>query len=465
MPVSSSWTEIAAFNQVEPAVNNTLHHLLDRMSCELQQGSGFVFRAILTLDINITTTNLDSGSDAAKRTSQACDSSLTDQISQSTYGHGFEFDLSPWYKRKFRDKENTLLDVKNSRNRCFIFAIAAALYQHKFKTLSEKEDARNYKRLINDNFNIDGIKFPTPFEDVKKFVEQNEHLNININIYTVKGDELILVIPNISNEQKYGEKNVNLLALFPKLEFEEDQTEMELGDAHFIVVNKIEQLFSGRDEKGRYRTRPVCHLCHARFTSYESEKFKKHKKFCTNVRAQIQNMPTKDFKLKFDDKDYDKQYLTEYMIFYDFECILRDAEKNNTCDKCLSICKCPEEKNSFSEITQNHVPVLYNLHLVDNAYKIVRTKSQYCPKGDAAEKMVDYLFKHEKKFVEEMTGIAPLIELTKCQKIEILKKQNNRCRHCRKKCSFEKDDLVVDHSHYNGEIHGVSHNLWYEFIF
>ena len=243
MPVSSSWTEVAAFNEVEPAVNNTLHHLLDRMSCELQQGSGFVFRAILTLDINISTARLSSGSDAAKQTSKACDTSLTDQISQSTYGHRFEFDLSPFYRRKFRDKENTLLDVKNSKNRCFIFAIAAALYQHKFKTLSEKEDARNYKRLINDNFNIDGIKFPTPFEDVKKFVDQNEHLNINVNIYTVKGDELILVIPNISNEQKYGEKNVNLLALFPKLEFEENQTEMELGDAHFIVVNKIENLF------------------------------------------------------------------------------------------------------------------------------------------------------------------------------------------------------------------------------
>ena len=107
MPVSSSWTEVAAFNQVEPAVNNTLHHLLDRMTCELQQGSGFVFRAILTLDINITTTRLGSGSDAAKMVSQACDRSPTAQISQSTYGHPFEFDLTPWYKRKFRDKENT----------------------------------------------------------------------------------------------------------------------------------------------------------------------------------------------------------------------------------------------------------------------------------------------------------------------------------------------------------------------
>ena len=131
----------------------------------------------------------------------------------------------------------------------------------------------------------------------------------------------------------------------------------------------------------------------------------------------------------------------------------------------LSICKCPEERNSFSEIQQNHVPVLYNFHLVDNTYKIIRTKTKYCPKGDAAEKMVDYLFKHEKELVEEMTGSVPLIGLTKCQKEELLKKQNKRCRHCRKKCSFEKDDLVVDHSHYNGEIHGISHNLWYEFIF
>ena len=59
-----------------------------------------------------------------------------------------------------------------------------------------------------------------------------------------------------------------------------------------------------------------------------------------------------------------------------------------------------------------------------------------------------------------MTGDEEKIDLTDEQKETILKKQNKRCRHCRKKCSFEKDDLVVDHSHYNSEIHGISHNLW-----
>ena len=71
------------------------------------------------------------------------------------------------------------------------------------------------------------------------------------------------------------------------------------------------------------------------------------------------------------------------------------------------------------------------------------------------------LFRNEKKFIEQMTGNRDKIWLNKDQKRTILKKQNNRCRHCRKKCSFEKDDLVVDHSHYTGQIHGISHNLWW----
>ena len=159
-----------------------------------------------------------------------------------------------------------------------------------FKTLSEKEDAKNYKQLIADNFNIAGIRFPTPFEDVKKFVGQNEHLNININVNTVKDDQLVLVLPNIASEN-YGETNVNLLALFPKSE--DDEPEMELPAAHFVLMNKIEYLLSAKDKFGKYRPKAICHLCQTQFSSYESEKFQKHKKFCTNVRAQFQKMPPK----------------------------------------------------------------------------------------------------------------------------------------------------------------------------
>ena len=459
IPVASSWSAVGLFESVEPVVNDTLHELLDKMTCHLQQGSGLVFRAIVHLDINISKLK-SHPCESAQNISQACDSSPSTQITQSKFGHNYEYDLSLFYKKKFRDRTNTILDIKNSENWCFIFTIAAALYQDKFETLSEKEDANNYKQLIADNFKIDGIRFPTPFEDVRKFVKQNEHLKINLNIYTVQEDQLVLVLPNIAHEN-YGEKNINLLALFPKLDDGEPEKEMKLTDAHFVLINKIEDLFNVKDSKGKYKKpRVMCHLCLTKFTSYESEKFQKHKKFCTNVRAQFQDMPTRNYKLKFNKDDYDKQYMNEFVIFYDFECILRNTEKINTCEKCLSICKCPEETKSFTELQQNHVPVLFNYHVIDNTQKIIRTKTRYCPKGDAAEKMLKDLFRHEKKFVEQMTGDAKMIYLSPDQKRTILKKQNSRCRHCMKKCSFEKDDLVVDHSHYSGEIHGISHNLW-----
>ena len=391
------------------------------MSNHLEVGSGFVYRAILNLDINISKTDLDSKSEVANRTSQMCSGTPMDQITRSKFGHNFEFDLSPFMRKHFKKKTNFVLDVKNGQDRCFLFAIAAALYQNRFETLEAKENAMNYEELISKNFNIDNIRVPTPFEDVQKFVEQNEHLDININIYTIKEDKFILVVPNISNTTKYGEKNVNLLALFPKSECDENQTEMQMGNAHFVVINKIEELLAEKDEHGRLRSKTMCHLCHAEFTSSESVKFKKHKKFCTNVRGQIQNMPDKDFQLKFNQSDFDKQYLNEYVIFYDFECILRDAEKNNTCSKCLSVCKCSEMRNSFTELQQNHVPILYNFHIVDNNNNIVFSKTKYCPKGNAAEKMLNFLFRHQDEWIEEMTGDEPLIQLTDCQKREILK--------------------------------------------
>ncbi len=50
---------------IEPKINDTLHQLLDTMEKELQQGSGFVFRAILFFDVNVSKCS-PTESDAAK---------------------------------------------------------------------------------------------------------------------------------------------------------------------------------------------------------------------------------------------------------------------------------------------------------------------------------------------------------------------------------------------------------------
>ena len=74
------------------------------MSNHLEVGSGFVYRAILNLDINISKTDLDSKSEVAKKTSQMCSSTPTDQITRSKFGHNFEFDLSPFMRKHFKKK-------------------------------------------------------------------------------------------------------------------------------------------------------------------------------------------------------------------------------------------------------------------------------------------------------------------------------------------------------------------------
>ena len=308
--------------EVEPKVNDTLHQLLDRMVQELQQGSGLVFRAILWLDVNVIQLNPPKSS-IAKNVSEQCEHDPTSQLKNSNFGHNFDFDLSHFYKRKFKDKSNTIMDIRNSGNCCFIYAIAAFLYQDRFKTLDEKENANSYTELIGNNFNLEGIQFPTPFQDIRKFILQNDHLDININVYTVKEDELQLVFPNITNETNPGSKNVNLLGLFPKSNTETVEKEINLQDAHFVLINKIENLFG----KEGSRPKALCHLCHMTFTSVKSEKFLKHKQFCTNVLNQYQDLPEKNYKLKFDESDFNKQYLNEYMIFYDFECIGKHTTK------------------------------------------------------------------------------------------------------------------------------------------
>ena len=316
VPVASSWSEVNLFDKVEHKVNNTLHHLLDRMVQELQQGSGLVFRAILTLDINISKINIGA-SHTAKKISKLCDNDIPSQLSNSAFGHNLEFNLSHFYKRKMKDKMNTILDIKNSNDWCFVYALAAFLHQSKFETLAQKEDVNSYKELIQNTFNLTGIEFPIQFNDIQKFVNQNEHLNLSINIYTVKEDQLQLVFSNIVHEKNPGSENVNLLALFPKVEVENDNRDENLPPAHFVLINKIENLFGEKDSSGKCRSKAICHLCHMKFTSSTSEKFIKHKKFCTNVFSQRQDLPEKGYKLKFNTSDYDKQYLTEYVIFYD----------------------------------------------------------------------------------------------------------------------------------------------------
>ena len=95
-------------------------------------------------------------------------------------------------------------------------------------------------------------------------------------------------------------------------------------------------------------------------------------------------------------KNFCKQMKAPYVVYADFECVLR---KINTCE--------PDNKQSFTTKTENHEPCGFS-------YVVVRSDGQtfgpYTYRGeDAIYKFLTSLLNHEIKMREDMANKRPLV--------------------------------------------------------
>ena len=156
--------------------------------------------------------------------------------------------------------------------------------------------------------------------------------------------------------------------------------------------------------------------------------------FCSNPHAQIQTMPTEDFKLEFGGPLLNKQYLEEISIFYDLECLLRPKDQQN-CSKCISICKC--EADNTKKITlpkQEHEPIIYSYVIIDKNGEVLEQDTKYCPLGNAHIKLVSTLLDNQEKYLEVAKGkFKDLPFVHPHERNKIMKKQKKTCLHCHEK--------------------------------
>ena len=220
-----------------------------------------------------------------------------DEISKNaTFGHNFKIDISNIYHR--RNKNEVILDVKNTNEKCFLFCVAAGLNHHKFTSTAEKENPSSYVDFITQEFNIEKIEFPIQIDQIQQFVKQNSHLRLSINIYTISGDQVKSVLTNVTCEKGENLNVIDLLAVFPH---SEENKSNRLQEGHFMLITNPCQFFRKRQKasKKRLRSRVVCPNCKIQFVSEKSAKYKNHKHFCSNEHAQIQDMPSEDYRLSF----------------------------------------------------------------------------------------------------------------------------------------------------------------------
>ena len=438
VPVVSGWHDINWGKDTQSlgyTIDTVLNEVLDNCHNYFTNGSGMVFKSMVSLDINISSVK-------PKETAHAID------YKEHTYGHRNLID-------KFEITQTArkgVIDVRELSDHCFIYSLAASLKHTDYETLEEKEDPSNYANFIDENFCIGDLKFPIKHTDIQKFVDMNPHLNISINVHTLINDEIDTIMNHVKHSNNSGEISVNLLALFPKT------YSGCLEPAHFVCVRNMSSLMSYRDDRRKKQYRHVCNRCKMQFDSDTSKKYLNHKDFCTNHFNQMQDMPTSSDRIVF--KQHNAQYLEEIVIFYDLESFLSPADgEKMRCNVCLGICKCDydETKKSYTITKQNHYPNVYSFCVVDKNGKVLQQESNVCYENKAHVKLLKRLLDLQEKYMNMAIGKfkeTPKISMDK--RMKMIRDQDYKCNHCFKEFSSN-DPAVLDHCHYSNEINAMLH--------
>ena len=121
---------------------------------------------------------------------------------------------------------------------------------------------------VEDKYNYEGVNFPTSYEDIKKFEENNK---VCVNVYATKkeNEETIIVKEMLGNPDYFLNDNINLLRIT-----DEDEDEEGASNSHYVYIKHLSRLLYSQ----RLRENINCE-CGAKFKyrwEAEHKKSKKH---------------------------------------------------------------------------------------------------------------------------------------------------------------------------------------------
>ena len=214
--------------------------------------------------------------------------------------------------KKPQNKKATI-NVQNRDNHCLRWALRAAL----FPAPRGAKVTRTSSYPTEDGLNFTGIDFPTPVSQIDRLERQNE--NLAINVFGWENERV--VVHRIS--EKDGEiPRINLMIT------------KQGENTHYSYVKRLTALLY--DQNRHNESKHFCERCLHGYTMIDL--FEKHKPECRGLLKSPTRteMPKQgDNKMAF--KNYYKQMKAPYVVYADFECILR---KINTCE--------PDNKQSFT---------------------------------------------------------------------------------------------------------------------
>ena len=195
--------------------------------------------------------------------------------------------------------KKAIVNVKNKDNECLKWALRAALYPPKDGVHPERPSKYNPQ---NDWINYDNIDFPTPLKQIDNLEKQNQNLAINVFGW----EKETVIVHRISRKEK-SVKRINLMLI-------------ESGERqHYCWVKRVSALLF---DKAINNKTFYCMLCLSRFT--KAHVLVEHEKHCNGVNGRptrIEMPEEGNNNLTF--KNYHKQMKAPYVIYADFEAVVR----------------------------------------------------------------------------------------------------------------------------------------------
>ncbi|GFT98816.1 uncharacterized protein NPIL_213411 [Nephila pilipes] len=273
----------------------------------------------------------------------------------------------------------------------------------------------SYATHLN-KLNFDGISFPTPLNEVKKFSKMND---IGINIYSFEEDLKIfpLLISDI-----VCEKHIDLLYI----------KNNDLG--HYCFIKSLSRLVSKQLSKHQHKT----YICKRCLSAFQTEyKLLQHNEMCGDKSPARVVMPSETCKfLKF--KIFQHSLKIPFVVYADFECV---TMKTDTC--------CPDPNFSFTNMYEKHVPIGFCYFI---SYQGGHYKDPVVYRGtDAPKCFIEKLEKDAIEIEHIYKNPKPLLPLTESEKQ--LYDNAKYCYFCDQ--TFRENNIKVrDHNHVTQKFNG-----------
>ena len=336
-------------------------------------------------------------------------------------------DYLPLMGLKFRElppflsKKRAIINVQNTDNRCFGYALLSALEPAQ----ANPHRSTNYDHYFT-RYGLDKIQYPVTINQIPEIEDQ---VQVCINVFTFWDDEGRARTPVYISSKPYN-KTIDLLY------WEAADQVKEPG--HYAWIKNF-SAFMGDVPAAKGNTLHWCKKCLAHFQS--ANIFDLHQRYCRGVESSgqvfIMPQPGKSSELSF--RNYSNSTRAPLVVYADFEALVVPKEKGAT-------------RGHKSHFYEHHEPCTVGYKIksyipeLDEPYKVIHGPN-------CVKKFIRKMIKFEKKTLDIYDDDKRMV-MTPFDDLDF--RDAKICHICHQ--PFIIEDKVRDHDHFTGQYRGAAHS-------